>query len=529
MIALRLRFPTGRYHATPWGRHVNEGAVAWPPEPLRILRALVACHYRKADRARFTDDSLAELIDSLALQLPIYRLPEAVQAHTRHYMPAPPKPTLVFDTFARFDSREPLIVGWPGAALTRELRAHLEHLAVCLGYLGRAESWVECEVIDWDGKCANAQPLHGQDKAEPLTASCHSLRALFAPLSPREYSEQRARLIHKDSTRHGREQKDFLATLPSRLVCALAVDTSKLHRVGWSDPPAAKREVYLVPELMDAWRGEKQHRGTQEQPRPTVARFMVAGRPRPRVEDTVRVAEIMRGAAMARFGWSDTEGKRRPNAPSVISGYGGDGKPLRGSCHGHAFWLPEDADRDGEIDHVVVYAATGFDASCCSKLGDLTRLWIQKRRFDDNEPDEEGREEWRLALEGFGRPRDFASVSALFGSSKTWVSATPYLMPWHAKKRLGWAAQIARELHERGLPNLAGCPREVPLNIHGRERRPIHFHRFRSRRGLRQPDTLGRFLELTFEEPLEGPLSLGFGCHFGLGLFRRRDGLGLGS
>jgi CRISPR-associated protein Csb2 len=36
---------------------------------------------------------------------------------------------------------------------------------------------------------------------------------------------------------------------------------------------------------------------------------------------------------------------------------------------------------------------------------------------------------------------------------------------------------------------------------------------------LRQPDALGRFVELTFEDPLAGPLALGFGCHFGLGLF----------
>jgi CRISPR-associated protein Csb2 len=50
MISLSLRFLAGRYHATPWGRHVNEAALAWPPEPVRVLRALIACHYRKADR-----------------------------------------------------------------------------------------------------------------------------------------------------------------------------------------------------------------------------------------------------------------------------------------------------------------------------------------------------------------------------------------------------------------------------------------------------------------------------------------------
>ena len=152
MIALSLRFPTGRYHATPWGRHVNEAALAWPPEPVRILRALIACHHRKADTELFSGEALADLIETLAEQLPVYRLPEAIQAHTRHYMPINGKnPALVFDAFARFDPEEPLIVGWPNLALNPEQCAHLEHLATRLGYLGRSESWVEAAVIEWDG------------------------------------------------------------------------------------------------------------------------------------------------------------------------------------------------------------------------------------------------------------------------------------------------------------------------------------------------------------------------------------------
>src|ERR1700730_2618560 len=111
MIALSLRFPAGRYHATPWGRHVNEAALAWPPEPVRILRALIASHHRKADTELFSGEALADLIEVLAERLPLYRLPEAILAHTRHYMPINGKNTsLVFDAFARFDPQEPLIV-----------------------------------------------------------------------------------------------------------------------------------------------------------------------------------------------------------------------------------------------------------------------------------------------------------------------------------------------------------------------------------------------------------------------------------
>ena len=58
------------------------------------------------------------------------------------------------------------------------------------------------------------------------------------------------------------------------------------------------------------------------------------------------------------------------------------------------------------------------------------------------------------------------------------------------------------------------------IRVRSRDRRPIDFHRFRSKRGLTQPDTRGSFWRLTFAAPVSGPLALGFGCHFGLGLFR---------
>ena len=88
MFALSFRFLAGRYHATPWGRNVNEADVAWPPEPWRLLRALIAVYWRKGDRERWPEEYLAGLIDALAASRPVYSLPEgAIHAHTRHYMP----------------------------------------------------------------------------------------------------------------------------------------------------------------------------------------------------------------------------------------------------------------------------------------------------------------------------------------------------------------------------------------------------------------------------------------------------------
>jgi CRISPR-associated protein Csb2 len=97
----------------------------------------------------------------------------------------------------------------------------------------------------------------------------------------------------------------------------------------------------------------------------TVARFVLAGRPRPRVEDTIRIGENwcgLQSLAQVRLddrrGYTQAEPQMRPASclrPSTT-----DGHVLRDPQHRHAFWLPEDADGDGEIDHIVVAARDGF-------------------------------------------------------------------------------------------------------------------------------------------------------------------------
>ena len=67
------------------------------------------------------------------------------------------------------------------------------------------------------------------------------------------------------------------------------------------------------------------------------------------------------------------------------------------------------------------------------------------------------------------------------------------------------------------LPELTSVEPVAEIHVAGRARRPIDFHRFRSKRGLAQPDRRGSFWRLHFADPVRGPL--GFGCHFGLGLF----------
>ena len=73
-VALHLRFPAGRYHATGWGHHVNEAALDWPPAPFRLLRALYAQAFRLPERPE--RERLASLFGKLA-RPPASRLPLA--------------------------------------------------------------------------------------------------------------------------------------------------------------------------------------------------------------------------------------------------------------------------------------------------------------------------------------------------------------------------------------------------------------------------------------------------------------------
>lgn len=535
MFALIFSFPAGRYHATPWGRHVNEADVAWPPEPWRILRALIACYWRKGDRVRWSEDTLARLIDALAEEAPIYYLPEAaVHAHTRHYMPPRDKrTTLVFDAFVHLPKGERIVAAWPVLELDAGLFGLAADLAEGIGYLGRAESWVDCKAMaSWDAGTANCCPVD----ANGITDG-EAVRML-APRSVNDYATERTRLLKElEEAEHARvaasgkrrptlkaieraHKRAFGNTLPNHLTDALTLDTADYQKHGWNRPPAAREIVYLRRSLSPVPRHRQVRRKVDDRKHYTVARYLLAGRPQPRIEDAVKIGELMRLAALSKFGWKNG----KPLAPAVISGRGSDGKPLRDGPHLHAFWLPEDADEDGWIDHISVYAEEGFDAEAREKLNRVTRLWIGQRDSGEEEGDTEtGRREWRLALEDFGVPADFAGASRLFGCSDEWISVTPFLAAGHLKKA-GYEGEIHRLWQRQGRLSASGVrPAEVILlkdiYVYGLPRRPLHFHRFRSRGRETQPDAHGALLRVKFSRPVEGPLAFGYACHFGLGMF----------
>jgi len=527
MFVLAFNFPAGRYHATPWGRNVNEADVAWPPEPWRLLRALIATYWRKGNRTEWSDSDLALLINTLAETLPEFSLPAGViHAHTRHYMPLGKlqknqhKKTLVFDAFVHIPRGEEIVALWPKVTLDDNLFALAADLASSIGYLGRAESWTECRALkEWDGgsNCRCSADANG------YLDYVH----VIAALTPLMYQEERQRLLGlRIDASKPRRKKPKVDVLPERLMDAIALDTADYRSQGWSQPPSARQVTYVyplnvAPSVITRKRAKK-FAPAKRKDKPTVARFLLVGRPRPRIEDTIKIGELMRLAALSQFGWREDATKKRkiPQAPWQISGRGISGKPLRDRAHIHAFWLPEDADDDGWIDHISIFIAGGINGTIRTRLNRIKKLWIPlKNRTEKTETKVAIAKEWNLALEGYGELRDFGGSAGIFDKSTTWQSVTPFLASGHLRAG-NYTREIRRLLKLRGLDTTdINITRLSSISVGGVERRPAHFYRFRSRGRERQPDKNGAFLQIRFKEPISGPIALGYGSHFGLGLF----------
>lgn len=510
MIALRIRFIAGRYHATPWGRHVNEGAVEWPPAPWRILRALIATWHRKFAN-EIPEVSARRVIEQLT-EPPIFHLPKAALGHTRHFMPQKDPlgadKTKVFDAFVTVHPDDCLVVVWPHVTLSPEEQHVLTCLASGLGYLGRAESWVTAEMLNqWDGDI-NCCPIEAGVSVEE-----ERVRVLAA-MTPDSFVawkmgfEAEAVGVAGIAAKAGRTKRAAPSPVPPDLWSALHAETSDLQKQGWSAAPGSRWVDYVRPN--GSFRVTYQRKPKIEQIRPTVARFALSSAVLPRLTDTVLLGERMRQALMAKSrGLNGGE-----HALPVFSGKKPDGLPVDGD-HTHSFYLPSDEDGDGRIDHITVYATQGFDKHAQQAIGMLKKLWGSSGH------------DIHTVLIGVGQSQDYGGFlmrdgqAPILAQSRIWRSVTPYVLTRHPKKngKDSPTSQVARDLLRRGFPTPEYIEHLDHTKIMGKKVRWLEFRRFRNGGGGQLADSRGFGFEIVFSQPARGPIALGYGCHFGLGQF----------
>ena len=535
MVTVTLRFPGGHYHATPWGHHVNEGQLEWPPSPWRLLRALIACGFATQHWRRIPD-AARSLLSKLAAQLPSYRLPPASSAHSRHYMPigslkdGRERTSLVFDAWANL-GQDSVTLRWD-CELSAAETAQLAVLLSCLNYLGRSESWVEAELVP-----PASFPFPGHE-VEPWDAFPHrpglhpgpawEQVLVMAPVPPDEYASWRAATVAaalaalplpagttKPTKKLLRDRENATEPYPETLLDCLTKDTAWWKERRWSQPLGSQKVVYW--RKVDALEVNAPAAPSVSS-RPPVAAMLLAisapGRSRsclPPVSRTLSQAELFHRAIVSRAANGSLV-----HCPE-LTGCDEQGERLRGP-HQHAHVLPLDLDFDGRLDHLLVYAPMGLGPNAQEAIRTLRRTWTKGAVG-----------ELQLALAAAGPlsllrslPDPLGiSIGRLLGppgGSRQWISATPFLPPRFLKQRglNSLDGQVNAELLSRGLPpatNVEIAP-QSPDSLAMR-----HFVRRRQRGGVPPPADLPHFLKLSFAESLEGPLCLGYASHYGLGLF----------
>jgi CRISPR-associated protein Csb2 len=525
MIGVSLRFPAGRYHATPWGRHVNEGIPEWPPSPWRFLRAIIATWKRTLPDVE--EERIRAILSELR-EAPEYRLPPATVGHTRHFMPwdkqwvkkRDASRTMVFDTFVAVSKDEPVFVFWKDARLSDDQQVLLEKLLSNIPFLGRAESWCIASLADAqeaDEFSVNVRPL-GEDS---IPGEDEEITMVLVP--------------------DGDLDMDNPLDEDHPLLVRTTVLREEEKRI---DPPGSRWVKYLRPR--DCFEPEYQIDSPGfEESSVKIVRYLLDASPLPPITEALPIADLTRVAAMSVYGGP---GKRRS---AVLSGRDKDGSPMMG--HKHAFYLPSDEDGDGRLDHVTLYASMGFEKDHRKVLGELSTIYGYGRRPDIG-----------LMLLGMTDQPENLKDNVLIGPSKRWRSATPYILIRHPKttragrwrtepvpegleikvpERLGRFPTGAHLLLEYGiLPDLTGLQKDGPLAqlllSVGRRGLPQMVvveplpeyesysgvtHRwleFKRRRRSSKSTVGGCYgFKVTFAEEIVGPIAIGNDSHRGMGLF----------
>jgi len=227
----------------------------------------------------------------------------------------------------------------------------------------------------------------------------------------------------------------------------------------------------------------------------TALRWKLHGPRGPSRSQTLLLAEASRAAIIA-------SGSRQGLARWPDSFHG----PASGGAHDHAHWLPADRDGDGWIDHLLLFAPSGIPLELLPLLCGCHRVFFERGL------------EWELRPVWMGIP----PPDGIFSTALVWRTVTPYVTPRRVRRAAGGEraalspeGQMRWELQQRGwpMPTKVKCLPDQPHE----DLASSFVVTTRTRRA--PPYAVRSFAEVVFPHAVRGPLTLGFGAHFGLGLF----------
>ena len=551
-LSVAFRFVAGRYHATPFGHHVNEGLIEWPPSPWRLVRALISVGYTSGVWDHTGLPSVARgLLERLCSELPDFVLPPLTGTHSRHYMPLGAldsktkreRTTLVFDTWARVEDQE-LIATWANVSLGTAELCLLRTLVERLNYLGRSESWVQGRIVAEDESIPKIN-CFPEDAGEAPGRRWDQV-ALLVPDSASAYESWRARRLERELAQlplpeGGKPSKTLLAKrekaarpYPDDLLDCLQRDTDWLRSHGWNRPPGSRRVLYWRPSdaiHVGAPRARSTARSSLRVKTMLLSLTNAGGNDHalPPVTRTLPQAELLHRAVIG-------IAAKRGTPPLELTGNDQHGRPL-GGPHEHAHINPLDLDGDGHLDHILVWAPGGIGARAQEAIRAARKTFTKG-----------GIEPLRLALAAVGDAPDLTRLAGEYGKqlaglvdcAAEWQSITPFVPPRYVKTRgrNTLEGQIRAEFRSRGLPEPVTVERIVPAPVKPGDAKPTggtvarqapalwqRFRHFRlvRQRGPQPPVAYGFTIRIAFAEAVPGPLAIGYGSHFGLGLFQSSD------
>ncbi|WP_437600217.1 type I-U CRISPR-associated protein Csb2 [Sorangium sp. So ce590] len=563
MLAIEVALLTGRYVATAAD---ERGRAEWPPHPARLFSALVAAYFEALDPA--ADERAA--LEWLERQGP----PEitAPEAAAREVVTVfvPVNDTSVVgslddEALAVREARAELDAAAPkgGKPLAAAEKKLVKAEARFLEAVRKATAPVAAGKEGKEGPAKAASILPERRMRQPRTFPS-SAPAEMEPAAPRivfawpsatPTAEQRAaldalaarvtRLGHSSSlvTARVRDDRPEATWVPDDVGSGRAGDEAVLRVVG----PGQLAALCAAFELQADTPGRVMPASFQRYVRPRAAGEASAPAPSfgdgwivlrrvagPRLPSVraVDVARTVRKALMAAYG---------PGAPEILSGHRASGGPSErphlayvplpfvgnehadGAILGVALILPRDATRD---ERLAVYRA--LDA------------WERQGRGGDEEPPTVPVHLGKAGELVLARLEEQASLSTLrpatwCAEAASWASATPIALDRNPgdlgardpqKEAAAYAeaeATLAVACERIGLPRpsrVTVLP-AAPLAGAEKARRFPPFHT-----GKPSVQRVLVHATLAFDAPVRGPILLGAGRYFGLGLFRPLRGNG---